>query len=63
MKNYFVEAYLKNKRLKSFWEDYLVKSRVYTPYITGNKMYFKKRSIKPLCSLKPHIFINNGRQS
>lgn len=61
MKNYFVDAYLKTKRLENFWEDYLVKSRIYTPYLKDGKLNYKQKTIEPICSLKPHIFITHGR--
>ncbi len=58
MKNYFVDAYLKTKRLENFWEDYLVRSKIYTPYISEVKIKFKEKSFAPTCWVNRHIFIN-----
>lgn len=60
-KNYFVEAYIKTRNLENFWEDYLVKSKMYTPYFSEGKIKFKEKSFEPICCIKKHIFITNGR--
>lgn len=57
-KNYFVDAYLKTRNLEIFWEDYLIKSQIYTPYISEGKIKFKEKSFEPTCWVKRHIFIN-----
>ena len=61
MKNYFLLAYLKNKKSNVFWSKYenlLLKN--YQSYIKDNKIAYKKNSLTPIHTLKQHIFINNG---
>jgi hypothetical protein len=41
-----------------FWEDYLIKKQIYTPYISEGKIKFKEKSFEPTCWVKRHIFIN-----
>lgn len=33
----------------------------YVPYFKDGKLNYKEKTIKPICSLKTHIFISNGR--
>lgn len=61
MKNYFLLAYLKNKKSNVFWsnhEDLLIKN--YEAYIKNNKIGYKKSDFIPKNMLKRHIFINDG---
>jgi len=61
-KNYFVDAYVKNKS-DDFITTYIKMMGEYVPYIKNGKLNYKEKSIRPEHRLKPHIFIANGRQS
>ena len=59
-KNYFVDAYVKNKST-DFITAYIRMMEEYVPYIKNGKLDYKEKSIRPEHSLKPHIFIANGK--
>ena len=59
-KNYFVDAYLKNKS-SDFITAYIRMMEEYVPYLKNGKLEYKEKSIGPEHRLKPHIFISNGR--
>jgi hypothetical protein len=56
-KNYFVDAHIKTKKLENFWEEYLIKSKLHTPYISEGKLKFKEKGFEPTCWVRRHIFI------
>ena len=58
-KNYFVDAYVKNKST-DFIMAYVRMMEEYVPYIKNGKLDYKEKSIRPEHRLKPHIFITNG---
>lgn len=60
MKNYFVDAYTKDKS-SSFIDAHIRMLEMYVPYFKDGKLNYKEKSVVPKKSLKPHIFINNGR--
>jgi len=59
-KNYFVDAYIKNKST-DFITTYIRMMEEYVPYIKDGKLNYKEKTIEPQQSLRPHIFIINGR--
>lgn len=60
MKNYFVNAYIKDKS-PNFILNYIRMMEQYVPYLKNGKLEYKQKTIEPEYSLKPHIFINNGK--
>ena len=61
MKNYFLLAYLKNKKSNVFWSKYEeILTKNYQAYIKNNKIGYKKVDFLPKKDLKQHIFINDG---
>ena len=59
-KNYFVDAYVKNKS-SDFILTYIRMIDEYVPYFKDGKLNYKEKTIEPEHSLRPHIFIINGR--
>jgi hypothetical protein len=59
-KNYFVDAYVKNKS-SDFILTYIRMIDEYVPYFKDGKLNYKEKTIEPEHSLRRHIFITNGR--
>lgn len=61
-KNYFVDAYIKNKS-SDFITTYIRMKGKYVPYLKNGKLNYREKTIEPQQSLKRHIFIANEGQS
>ena len=60
-KNYFVDAYVRDKS-PDFMISYIRRMEKYVPYLKNGRLEYKEKSLEPQHTLKPHIFIVNGRQ-
>lgn len=60
-KNYFVDAYVRGKS-PDFIISYIKMVEKYVPYFKNGKLEYKKKLLEPQHTLKPHIFIIDGRQ-
>jgi hypothetical protein len=60
MRNYFVDAYTKNKP-STFMDAHIRMLEMYVPYFKDGKLNYREKSFEPQKSLKSHIFICNGK--